>query len=432
MAAIFPLLEVQPTRGLVDEKIQVVINNLPPLFPVTLHSLHHSEDKDYWEAFGHYTSSNLGTVTVAKDASLGGTYEGTEPMGLLWSLQPVPGSRTGLRLRTMDVLTPMVVHISVYSGHIIEGFRTQSPLATVVTERWYMAPGVRRIDVRADGVKGTLFLPTGPGPFPGVLDLWGGGGGLVEYRSGLLASHGFVSMALEYLSADKDRTSSLEIQYFEKAFKILQEHPLVMKDRVAMFGLCLGTTFTLKMAAYSEAVNPRCLVCVSGSHVQNVEKPTSDIYTNFFKNMSSKTRYNEEGHLICRDTILPIPTEPGEKVDMGRIKCPLMLVVGEDDQNWATVESAEDMAQMMHAAGNKHLMTTYRYPGAGHLIEPPYTPLIRASSFKVLLANQKVMMLWGGYTKLHADAQEDSWEKILCFLQLHLYPSHDPLPQAKL
>lgn len=116
----------------------------------------------------------------------------------------------------MDVLTPMVVHISVYSGHMTEGFSKQSPLATVVTERWYMAPGVCRIDIREHGIRGTLFLPPGPGPFPGVLDMWGGGGGLVEYRSCLLASQGFVSMALEYLSHDKNRTSDIDFKtYFE-------------------------------------------------------------------------------------------------------------------------------------------------------------------------------------------------------------------------
>lgn len=32
-----------------------------------------------------------------KDESLGGTYEGTEAMGLLWSMRPVPGSQQGLR-----------------------------------------------------------------------------------------------------------------------------------------------------------------------------------------------------------------------------------------------------------------------------------------------------------------------------------------------
>ncbi|XP_019898471.1 acyl-coenzyme A thioesterase 1-like isoform X1 [Esox lucius] len=434
MATISPLLSVKPTRGLVDEKIQIIVRNVPPRFPVTLHSLFHSEDKDYWEAFGHYTSDNRGTVTVSEHASVGGTYEGTEPMGLLWSMHPAPGSRTGLRLRKMNVLTPMVVHISVYSGHVTEGFSKQSPLATVDIERWYLAPGVRRIDIRDEEVKGTLFIPPGtkgPGPFPGVLDLWGGGGGLVEYRSALLASHGFVSMALEYISTEKNRASNLHIKYFEKAFRIVQEHPLVMKDSVALFGLSLGTSITLHMAAYSKAVSPRCCVCVSGSHVQPINSPFKDVSEKFQENRH-KIRFDEEGGVIWKDIMLPIPTDPGLKVDMGRIKCPVILIVGEDDQNLAAVESAEDLTQMMRAAGNEHLLTTFRYPGAGHLIEPPYTPHVRASKFMVHQTGEKVTMLWGGYPKPHASAQEDSWEKILRFLQQHLYPSQDSVPKAKL
>lgn len=39
----------------------------------------------------------------------------------------------------------------------------------------------------------------GPGPFPAMLDLWGMGGGLVEYRAALLASRGYASLALAYI-----------------------------------------------------------------------------------------------------------------------------------------------------------------------------------------------------------------------------------------
>lgn len=39
---------------------------------------------------------------------------------------------------------------------------------------------------------------SGPGPFPAVLDLWGMGGGLSEYRAALLASQGMASFALAY------------------------------------------------------------------------------------------------------------------------------------------------------------------------------------------------------------------------------------------
>ncbi|KAM4615671.1 uncharacterized protein ACJ7VT_010761 [Polymixia lowei] len=432
MAGTVPaILSVLPTRGLVDEKFKVVVKNLPPGLPVTLHSLHYSEDKDYWEAYGHYVSDNRGTVMVSDDASVGGTYTGKEPMGLLWSMRPVPGSRTGLRLRKMDVCTPMVVSISVYRGHVVEHFREQPPMASVVTERWYMAPGIQRIDVNERGVRGTLFIPPGPGPFPGVLDMWGGGGGLVEYRSALLASHGFVSMALEYLSPDEPRTLDVELNYFETAFNIIQEHPLVVKDRVGLFGLSFGSSVTLSMAAYSTFISPRCCVCVSGSHVHPVHKPLFEVFQKM-QTYAYKQRLDEQNRVIWRDMILPIPADPSEKVEVGRIKCPLLLVNGDDDQNWATVESAEDIAKIMRAAGNEHLLTSLTYPNAGHLIEPPYTPHIRASNFIVRHTREKVVMLWGGQPKPHADAQEDSWEKILMFLRQHLYPSPNTVPQAKL
>ncbi|XP_046878753.1 acyl-CoA thioesterase 18 isoform X1 [Hypomesus transpacificus] len=431
MTRALPFLSVQPTRALVDEKVQVVVKNLTQGLAVTLHSLHQSEDNDYWEAFGHYISDDSGTVTVSKDASVGGTYQGVESMGLLWSMVPVPGSRPGLRLRKKDVLSPLVVLMSVYEGHLSEGFMKQLPLSTVCTERWYTAPGVRRIDLDENSVKGTLFLPPGPGPFPGVLDMWGGGGGLVEYRAALLASHGFVTLALQYLSAEGAGTTKLEQSYFEGAYRIVQEHPLVLKDRVALLGLSFGTSVALNMAVYSKVIRPRCCVCISGSHILPINKPTHFVLKEIQKNIN-KTRLDEEGRVIWKDIILPIPSDPDMKVDVGKIKCPLLLVVGEDDQNWPTCESAEDISMMMHKAGNEHLLTLLSYPGAGHLIEPPYTPHFRASNFIVQHSKEKVIMLWGGQPKPHADAQEDSWEKILAFLQQHLYHGYDSAPQAKL
>lgn len=45
--------------------------------------------------------------------------------------------------------------------------------------------------------------------------MWGGGGGLLEYRSALLASRGFVSLALEYFSPGELTTADLQLNYFE-------------------------------------------------------------------------------------------------------------------------------------------------------------------------------------------------------------------------
>ncbi|KAM3608858.1 uncharacterized protein V6R79_005767 [Siganus canaliculatus] len=418
-------LSVHPTRGLVDEKFLVLVQNAPPGFPLTVHALHHCEDGHSWEAFGHYTSSAAGTVNVSEDLSLGGTYSGVEQMGLLWSLRPVPGSKSGLRLRKMNVQTPMEVTISVYQGHQTEGFLDLVPLAAVVVERWYMAPGVRRIPITEEGLTATLFLPPGPGPFPGILDLWGGAGKLMEYRAALLASHGFAAMALDYLTPKITLETGKLVtnEYFETAYTVLQQHPQVIGSRIAMLGFCVGAAMTFKMAAYSKVMKLRCAVCISGSHVQPVEGTVEDML-NLLNTNPQKTSVNELNQLITRAVLLPIPTDPAHKVDMGRIQCPLLVIVGKDDQSWAAYDSAMDIKDMMEKAGNSHLLSILSYPDAGHLIEPPYTPHIGTSAFKPVKVPMKLVVLWGGETAPHSHAQEDAWRKTLAFLKQKLFVSN--------
>ncbi|XP_071059494.1 peroxisomal succinyl-coenzyme A thioesterase-like [Pseudochaenichthys georgianus] len=416
-------LSVQPSRGLVDEKFTVLVQNLLPGFQLTIHALHQCEDGHSWEAFAHYTADATGIVNVSRDPSLGGTYSGVEPMGLLWSLRPVPGSKTGLRWRKLNVQTLMVVTISVYQGHQTEGFLDQVLLVSVVVERWYMAPGVRRVPITEDGLTATLFLPSGPGPFPGLLDLWGWGGKLVEYRAALLASHGIASMALDYLTPQitKETGRMVDNDYFETAYRVLEQHPQILGSRIAMLGLSFGAGVTLRMAVYSKGLKLSCAVCINGSHVQPIDGPLEQIMTYFNKNVE-KTRFDEDNQLICRDLVLPIPTDPSLKVDVGRLQCPLLLVVGEDDQNWPSYESAMDMREMMERAGNSHLLTVLSYKNAGHLIEPPFTPFVRASTFKsVTIPPFTMMALWGGELVAHSRAQEDAWRKMLVFLRENLY-----------
>ena len=97
---------------------------------------------------------------------------------------------------------------------------------------------------------------------------------------------------------------------------------------------------------------------------------------------------DEEDNVIMRNLILPIATDPAKKVDVGaikhcvfpenthrdktfivrtlvdslcqvgRIECPLLLVNGDDDQNWATTESAEDVSThtlaLTHTRRHRH------------------------------------------------------------------------------
>ena len=69
------------------------------------------------------------------------------------------------------------------------------------------------------------YLSTiGPGPFPGVVDMFGGMGGTVEHRSALLASRGIASFALCYLSPEYEEVMPTDMEfYIERELLVLVE-----------------------------------------------------------------------------------------------------------------------------------------------------------------------------------------------------------------
>lgn len=56
---------------------------------------------------------------------------------------------------------PIEITISVYEDHLNEGFQEKPPMASVVAQRWYTAPGIQRVNVTENGLKGGLYIPPG-------------------------------------------------------------------------------------------------------------------------------------------------------------------------------------------------------------------------------------------------------------------------------
>lgn len=415
-----PLLTADPIRALIDEKIRIRAGFLPPLSPVTLWTQMHCEEGDLWQSFAHYNTDSEGTVDLCRDASVGGSYVGCEPMGLFWALQPAPGGREGLRLRKRNVQTPYVFHVSLLEGHFSPG-EESTELAAFTAERWYMAPGVKRIEVRQHGLVGTLFLPPGPGPFPAMLDMWGMGGGLLEYRSALLASRGYATFSLAYFRVKEIpgplNRINVRNKYFKTAFQFLQNHEQVCSDRVGILGLSYGCYLTLTIATLP-GVKPSCLVCINGPVGSFVPlSDTEDRVVSLDDNLKH-WEFDDQGIVTFKFLTSPKNVSPENIVPIEKINCPVMSIVGEDDLNSASLENANMLEERLKAAGKGHLLTRLSYPGAGHLIEPPYAPNTRISLFSV--KPKKLFTLWGGHLAPHAAAQEDAWRQVLDFLDVHL------------
>lgn len=69
----------------------------------------------------------------------------------------------------------------------------------------------------------------GTGPFSGIIDLFGTGGGLCEYRASLLAGHGFAVLALAYFRFEDlpEYLNDVHLEYFEEAVHFMLQHPKV-------------------------------------------------------------------------------------------------------------------------------------------------------------------------------------------------------------
>ncbi len=92
-------------------------------------------------------------------------------MGFLWSMTPTgPGSASPLGIKS--TVRPTIINLTAE----IDG----QPVAQTSMARLVAAPGVRRTEVRDDGLHATYFAPPGAGPFPAIMLLSGSGGGLSE------------------------------------------------------------------------------------------------------------------------------------------------------------------------------------------------------------------------------------------------------------
>ena len=161
------LFNLRPKSSLIDKITKINISRLKPLQRITLGARVVGDKGEVFESHAHFIADKDGEVDVCRDSSLGGSYSGVSPMGLLWSMKPAPGQRKGIRLMKLDVTEPFNVALKCFDGHITPQQSSLQPLSSGTFQKWYMADGVKRIPVREGRIRGTLFIPPGDGPFPG-------------------------------------------------------------------------------------------------------------------------------------------------------------------------------------------------------------------------------------------------------------------------
>ncbi|XP_060065080.1 acyl-coenzyme A amino acid N-acyltransferase 1-like [Ylistrum balloti] len=410
-------LSVCPDDVLVDRKVSVQVSGLEARQNVTVYTSVKGDKGVAFASCGCYQATTDGRLDLESMPSSSGTYTGIDGMGFIWSMLPSVGQRPGVQLLHSDVTKPQIVDISVYNGHL--GFidlckgLSDSPVAKTVLKRWYKSQDVSRIPITSGRIRGSLFVPNGDRQFPGIIDIVGLEVGVMENRAALLASHGYVVMALPYYGYEDlpKHIVNLDLQYFKEAVTFMDTHIHVKPGGLGIIANSKGAEFAQLMAIHCDKI--KYMVSVNGMpYITFFPIRNGDVsYPPAVKLDLSSCDFTDEGVVGRKGHILD--TEKFIKVWESDVK--ILSICGSDDLNLHP-----DLQQLRvdcfppDKRDNIELVT---YKGAGHLIEPPFTPHCRASYNKLIQNN----LVWGGNPIDHAYAQDDSWRRILHFLTKHFH-----------
>ncbi|XP_051004901.1 acyl-coenzyme A thioesterase 6 isoform X4 [Acomys russatus] len=418
-------LSLEPAgRSCWDEPLSISVRGLAPEQPVTLRAALRDEKGALFSAHARYRADAHGELDLTRAPALGGSFAGLEPMGLLWAMEPEQPLR---RLVKRDVQTPFVVELEVLEGHEPEGGRQ---LAKAVHERHFMAPGVRRVPVREGRVRATLFLPPGKDRSPGIIDLFGSGGGLCEYRASLLAGHGFAVLALAYFRFEDlpEYLRDVRLEYFEEALAFMLQHPKVKGPDIGLLGFSKGGDLCLSVATFlKDNITATVLIntCVANTMVPLCYK---DLVVPELACDPTKQKTTASGLLDLVDIWNNPLEEPNRQslIPLEKAQGPFLFIVGLDDHNWKSEFYAHIACGRLQAHG-KDRPQIICYPDTGHCVDPPYFPPSIAS----VHATFGVPIFYGGEPSAHSRAQVDAWQQIQTFFQKYL-SGEKPVKSSKM
>lgn len=367
-----------------------------------------------------------GRIDLDAMAPDGGSYAGTDPRGLFWSMAatddgeaaPADADASVVELRLMrDGAEPQVASVRLVRS----------------------LPGVSVTPVEA--FPGAVFarLP-GNGKRPALILLGGSeGGALITDAAAPFASHGFAVLALPYYSppsADGVRelpalpAGMLEhpIESLDRARDWLAQRDDVDASRIAIHGTSLGASFALLAAVHLDWV---------AAVVANV--PADVVYDGWGPGVAEGERssfslrgeplpfvpllgYEDEIARAARglDVRVRRPHERGRaarpdlaakaRIPVERIRGAVMLIGAYDDQMWPSGMAVQNLAERRIEAGLP--VTALIFPDAGHpLYETGYAP---TTTF-----NRKQRKV-GGTPEGNARAQHEAWTGTLEFLEREL------------
>jgi dienelactone hydrolase len=410
-------IEVDRADTLYDQPIAIRVSDCPPGAAVTVRAETVDDLHRRWESQAVFIADASGTVDLSQHAAQSGAYPGKDGMGLFWSmrLDAAVAEREPF-IKTMP--TPMVVTIA--AEHADE-------TTSVEVTRRLMGRGVRRREIREDGLVATFFDHEG-GARPGVIIVSGSGGGLAEDQPALLASRGYAVLSLGYFGMEgvPEDLANIPLEYFGRAIDWMRAHKSVDRERVAAMGMSRGGELALLLGATFPAIKAVVAYVPSGVVWPGLSRtPTPEVlpaWTRDGQAVAFMPSPPPDLEAWSKPPVVLTPSfhaamklrgrEQWPEIEVEKVNGPILMLSGSDDQMWPSLVLADIAAQRLLRHNFAHRFEHITYAGAGHFIRFPYSPTITEIFHPVV----KTMMALGGDPVSNAAADRDSWAHLLGFL----------------
>jgi len=358
MTMISPLcaqeIRIKPETGLVDQPVSIVLSGFDPSKTVTLRANMEDEFGQDWDSYAVFEVNRTGFADLSLQSPIRGTYKGIDPTGLIWSLSKDPGKKNQYVFMS-KTMQPMTINISAE----VDG----KTAATKCIERKFLSAGVNRIDINESGLVGTLFAPNASTPSPGILIIGGADGNLREDLAGLLASHGYTTLAIAYFGREglPDEPLNVPLEYFGRAIEWMKSNDAVDGDKIGVIGWSKGGEGALLVgSAYPDI---KAVVSLAGSGVvfQAIANDYHVIKSpwSFDGKDVPYIRFMETPLFILQMIITEISGGPlslnsmftdslknrtamdRAKIDLDKINGPVMIISGDDDEFWPSEQLSQ-------------------------------------------------------------------------------------------
>ncbi|GAA5514112.1 hypothetical protein Dcar01_02864 [Deinococcus carri] len=379
-------LNVTPD-ALLSAPFNLQASELPPLTEVTVTAETTDIHGEVWRSWASFRTSDDGQLDLAHSPALDGSYQGTDPSGLIWSLRPRPAL-----FPAFFEMPPGGYDLTL---SLLIGEQEQDRATTRRLSRW---PDLQVQDVRENGLYGQLFMPAPGRELRGAcLCLGGSEGGLYDTVAALLASEGFVVLNLAYFGVPDSGLPAdlinLPLEYFHDAIRWLRARPEVVGRRIGVTGASKGAEAALLTGSmFPEEVGAVAAIASGGLVFEGIDRtgqfpagqrmsswslggdplpyiPYRADWQAFF---AGPGPYNMTP--IHREAVARASREEigAATIPVERIAGPVLLVSGGEDQVWPATELSEVAQFQREQAGLpvQHLAD----PAAGHSLSLPGLP----------------------------------------------------------